>query len=566
LGTGFFSGAVEIDDTLTVNFDATIVGNMTMEGRQVASDGSTTFEIFEMADFPAPVAGVITLSSGKYIIKESISTADRFEIAAGAIVTVVVEDSHGQLLTYTGDATAFTSTDYTRISMDKFNMFCTGTNATAFNLVGSGAFTLANGRIIMTGANSSLGTIDGCSVFAFRQFTIAAFFHGFDLIDCQAVQGATLVVQPNLASSGIVFNILGRSLIGLLFQLVPAVLGPGTSLFYINPVINAIVNIQNVSLLGPGKFFATGASGAITSFSDVSRSGVSIPQVAGNPSEGPIFQSIAHALNVGEIVTQSGFAVSEYNGTFTVSEIVDADFYKVRNGVYNGNHSGVFATTTTDALTATTLSNGDVVNITDTLEFNGGYEIFNNTLNHFQFSLGKAFPVTEAGTWDLNSLDETSKWVDVLSSAAQPESKNFGFAQMNGNTTATTTADGTYGAIQVVGIQLNPSSQLWELPNLTLGVFRYIGLNPFSGLFIATINASKLGVVVNYRFAVSIDGAVPVFATAEYARMEVKTTNVQVTFQSHVTVTPGQTVQLMVAGDGTSNSLTITDIAMELAG
>ncbi len=567
LGDGFFTSDLTTQGDLDVSLTGNFGGNITSDGRRVTTDGSSTTEIFTMADFPAPISGVITLPSGNYIVKENIVTGDRFEIEAGSIVTIEVDDSHGQSITYTGDVAAFTSVDYTRIAFDKFNLLCTGTNASAFSFTGSGAFTLANGRVILIGSSSALGIIEGSSVFALRNFTLAAFAFGFNLVECQAVQVQTVVIQPSLAAATDIFNFVGTALLGASVDLIPAILGPGTALFNIDPIYGQGISISNISKLGPGPFFRIGTTGVIVSFSDQSRAGVIITQVAGSPSLGPSFESVAHGLSVGEIITQSGFAVSEYNGTFVVSEIVDPDFYNLKNAVYNGNHDGVFDTTTTRTAAVDPPNEGVSVNIVDTNQFNGGYTIFNTGPTGFEFSLGAVFPGSEAGNWNTNSLDETSKFVNVTNAGTQKSSQNRAFGQMNGNALITTiVASDTYQEVNLDAVILDSSTELWTLIDPLSGIFRYDGLNTFVGDFTATVWALKAGSTQNLRFTISIDTVIPVFASAFYSPMEIKATKVGSVVLKPLTVVPGQTVQIMAAEEGSNDNITITDIAIDIVG
>ena len=73
-----------------------------------------------------------------------------------------------------------------------------------------------------------------------------------------------------------------------------------------------------------------------------------------------------------------------------------------------------------------------------------------------------------------------------------------------------------------------------------------------------------LSVAQIYRFTDSQNGAIPVFATAPYVPVEVKSTQVNATLIAPISVSPGDTIQVMGAGQGTTNSLTITDFFLQM--
>jgi hypothetical protein len=136
---------------------------------------------------------------------------------------------------------------------------------------------------------------------------------------------------------------------------------------------------------------------------------------------------------------------------------------------------------------------------------------------------------------------------------------------MNGNTVETVIPVAeTYQAIDLTGMVRDASTELWTLIDAVDGVFRYEGLHDFVGTLAATIWAVKSGGTTDFRFAASINGAIPVFLTAFYAPLEVKTTKVQATVLKPISVSPGDTVQLMVAEVVVNDNITITDIAIDI--
>ena len=80
------------------------------------------------------------------------------------------------------------------------------------------------------------------------------------------------------------------------------------------------------------------------------------------------------------------------------------------------------------------------------------------------------------------------------------------------------------------------------------------------------MSSSKAGATQNVRFAVSVDGIPPVFATTPFAPAEIKTDKVQTTLLSAISINPGQTILIMVAMEGSDQDITITDLAINIEG
>lgn len=142
----------------------------------------------------------------------------------------------------------------------------------------------------------------------------------------------------------------------------------------------------------------------------------------------------------------------------------------------------------------------------------------------------------------------------------------FGF--VNGNATTTTiVSSNTYQAMDVSGFaSVGIRTSGWTVTNATNGVWTYNGPYDFDGLVKAMVTAVKTASTMVYRFAVSVDGAIPTYATAHHAPLAVLATyRSSVMLMCPISVSNGQTVQVMVAGEGTSNNLTITDLSMDIA-
>ena len=76
------------------------------------------------------------------------------------------------------------------------------------------------------------------------------------------------------------------------------------------------------------------------------------------------------------------------------------------------------------------------------------------------------------------------------------------------------------------------------------------------------ITAKKFTSTEGYRFAVSIDNEFLDFTTTKHVPIDVKTSRETVPLELEVSLVTGSVFQVMVAGDGTNDNLTITDLTM----
>lgn len=107
---GAIANTIEGSSDLT--FDGT---DLKVRSIAVARAATNIVEIYTMADFPTPSAGVVTLEANKtYRLMASITTSDRFVIPTGTIVNFESATFNiGLTFFYTGSGTLFTGTDVT---------------------------------------------------------------------------------------------------------------------------------------------------------------------------------------------------------------------------------------------------------------------------------------------------------------------------------------------------------------------------------------------------------------------------------------------------------------------
>ena len=200
------------------------------------------------------------------------------------------------------------------------------------------------------------------------------------------------------------------------------------------------------------------------------------------------------------------------------------------------------------------------VQILNTSDNDGGGLTFNVAANTFE--INGTFVSTSTGDWNTNSLTQKDTRVFFNGNSGLINSQSVAIGTANANATLTSVTDGAYTNITLTGFVADVTTERFKLTTAANGIWTYIDSKPLSGIVHATISGLKSGATANYRFAVSVNGATPVFASAVYVPMEVKTSKVQVTLALPASLVQGDTVQIMQAGDATSDNITITDISM----
>jgi len=322
---------------------------------------------------------------------------------------------------------------------------------------------------------------------------------------------------------------------------------------------------------GAGTVFKTGTSGAITAVANQSFSGAAIDSVAGTPFGESLFTTnLAHGLVVGQEIIHTTFADSNYNNTFLVLEVLSATQYRV-HALFTATGTGTMASNIIEITSsAHGLAVGDAVNITDSLDSND-YDGPATVIDVFDvntFQINRTFVATDTGAnWNTDSLDQNAVNTKFGANTGVPDSSSRVGIIMNTNGSLTTVVDGTYGPIVLTNLLVNPAvAARFRTIDLAAGIFRYVGLDPVTFSANAAFNVVKSGSTEAYRLAASINGVPPVFASAPHISVEVKTTKVQAGGPNLLTLQSGDTIQFMIAGDGTADSLTLTDLSVTLQG
>lgn len=330
---------------------------------------------------------------------------------------------------------------------------------------------------------------------------------------------------------------------------------------------SALTGNTQISAIGyggtsDGNFFATDISNSIVFMLNVSVAIASFQDSPTSPGVNTQVNTGGHAFTKGQTILISGATQSSLNGLHLIPVVAD-DQLSFEIPV-------VFVTSSTATLEMTRVTSnthgmvkGQTNTISGTTSYNGTTEVLFETDNDFDIPV--AFVANDAtGTVVATFKTQKTIGINATGNGAQPDSKKIASGATNANATLTTVIDGVYSAITLTGFVADGVTERFTLSNATEVEWTYDEVINFSGILSATISGLKAGSIANYRFAISINGAVPVFATATYSPMEVKTTKVQVTLALPVSLGQNDTVQVMVAGDGTGDDITITDISMSI--
>jgi len=334
--------------------------------------------------------------------------------------------------------------------------------------------------------------------------------------------------------------------------------------FCIDSAVTGIFNIIGNSYDGDGDFFAGPISNSISAFDNVDVVITGFSDSAVNPGVDTTveFGAITDVIIGQEILIADEAA---YNGLHTIVRVAGDQMSFDINVLFD---TGDPATLKRTQVTSSDhfMVRDQTNTISGTTNYNGTQQIL-KLVDDDNFIIPVAFVADDAtGTVSSTSKDSKDIGVDSALNGAAKNSRTIGFGELNGNSAITTVTASTYSAIDVTGMVENSVSERFTLINAVIGLFRYDGSKPITSEIQAVLTAVKVGSTEQYRFSVSVNGAIPVFASAVYAPMEVKTTEVDTTVLVPLSLVNGDTVQVMVAGDGTSDGLTITDAVIRVGG
>jgi len=532
--------------------------------------------IKKKSNFLPAVNGKIPLIGGDiYTIKGDVDISpDTFEIQGSERVTMRGQTNAKRSVIRTNStATLFTADSIIdRLAIEHMVIVGTGAGSTLFELTGNPASSFSIDTNAFSGF-PNLGNIDTFNVCAIQFTTFTGIASGLNVKDVFLHSYLQVLFQGTGAGSDAHLRILGSRTQALVAQTNPLIPFVNESSFFIEPIISvtAKINIQNsipikVAGVPQGAFFETGNTGSITLFANAAVTTTTINSVTDSSGIARFNFTVGPTLFVGQKVTIAGYTTNTaYNITGDIT-VTGAGFFEISSIAFGSDEAGgsFNGESTTVTSTAHGESNGQALLIAGTINYNGGFKIYNALTNTFQ--INTIFLAAETvGNWDTGSLTQRERRMNCLNNGQIQDSMNVAFGGMNANPGATTIAlADTYQALDFNTMTESPITELWTLIDATNGIFRYDGLNPVTGSFAASITVVKSGSTQIYRFTLTKNGIIPVFATADYVPVEIKTTQINVTLIAPIAVVPGDTIQVMGAGQGTDNNLTITDFFMQV--
>lgn len=541
------------------------IGILTIDGNEVSTLPSFEFEIFEASDLDKIDAGdVITVDGTDLVITlmADITSVKRFNVINGSRLTIRFAAGF-VTWTYSGTDTFLTGVD-SGFELDDGILVGTS-SGTLFDITGGNLVSVNEMSIQFWG---SYGTINGS---AFVLMGTNGFFVGdnatLSLIDNAVTSINNIGIASATPVTGAIIRVSGDRTQFFDWSTTNVLLQSGESFIRFDPFMpNLSGTVDKVRAIG-GELFDTtaGSTGTFTVVADASigPQSISVVSDAGgiasfNFTPGPV-------VFVGQEITISGYVTNTaYNGTFIISDAGVGVFEIAEIPFGTDEASGSFtgdSITLTD--TATTLSNGDtlVIDCDENTDYDGGAVVYNKQTNSFEIS--RTFTSTQTGSWDTAGIDQTDPRVLANNNPGHIDSKSIAFTDQNGHTTLNNIVDGAYIRLEYNGLIERPSTERFKLIS-TFGVWEYTGNEPFEGLLTATIFAMKTGATANYRFTLGINGATPNFANSPYTPMEVKTSKIGVTMLSPLSLVKGDTFEINVAGDGTSDMITPTDLLLSV--
>ena len=551
-----------------IDFSPNATGGVnTVGGRKLFGTPNNVVYFTDASDLPAPVGGVITLEINTVYVmynddpttsQKPILFADRIQVPDTGGCRITGIGLATALLIYTGTGTFITTSSNFTGFLHIDELFISCPNGTLFNIdgvlpVGSEFFPrifLSNMGVFNT---DTLGTIKTISV----NFNVGAFFSCKQGLVLDGIDEALIGDWRFANWQNDVGSIMLTAKNQLRFPKIQNCTFETTTnetAFDISPSIGDEPFIMSGnSYRGNGTLYAVGTSGTITSVINVAHSG-SVTAVQGTPFGEVIMTDVAHALKPGQFITTSGFADPNYNGTFEVLEVIDADNFRIHT-LFTATGTGTWDSNKIQFFAANTLLGGDGVTVTGTANYDAGYRVLG--VSPSAFFVNGTFVATDTGSFNTDGLTEADPRMRVVANAGMPGSRALGVFSFNDNVDETTIIQDTYVEIDITNLIAGSNIERFSVADVLTGKLQYDGLEPFEGTLTATFHSNTLPAQAEYRFAVSINDAVPIFASATYMPLSLKAVGDSVNLVLPVSMVTGDTVKIMIAGDGSSVNVTI---------
>ena len=546
------------------------VDNTRANGNLISAIPNGTTEVWTADDLGQTVGGVLTIQTGYYKFMAPIDFGTtRWEFAENASVQMFAENSFRNVITYSGSDTFITGngSNAFRVFYPGMSFYLTGNNSTFINMTGSFGFQFS--AIVCQGTGNVLGTVNGSDtgvttagrVFA-NQSVTSGWVDGFTFNNVDKISWTEGKQSSSTSAMGAFMHIKNVASFTNIDKLEPFINNANAAFIDIDPLNEAEVIIESSPLTGVGQYFLSGSSGTFTAVADGSIGTTSITSVT-DSSGTARFNYSGPLLFVNQKATISGYTTrTQYNGSFNVTA-VGAGYFEINGIDYEaGTDSGSFLSNSI-ALSSVShgLSNGDTVllNTTNHTDYDLGTVVYDVQTNHFRVNAeyNPSGNDPQSGTWNAGSLTQDSKYVNADKNGVQADSVSYGSIAWNGNSDTTSISSGTYNNIDTGGT-LTVQGSRFKVVNADIGQIVYTGLN--RTLLKIEVNLwppSGSVIEANYRVAVNINDETLTYATTPYAPLQLKDVGDIARYDKFVTLNPGDTIKVQMAGDGTSENITL---------
>lgn len=428
--------------------------------------GTTEFPIRTMDDFPpADVSNIRTLPSGVYIIKNSLTTGDKFATAPGANVMIKSADRRNATLTSSNVGTIFTAAANGFLEFEDVIIIMTGVGAKFVETTG-GVTNFRDISVLFGNTGQTIGTLTNnisniltIPSFVGLNFATQGFENGLTWVNPGGVIIDGAFFSSKGTATGAILDFTGNFTQPINIDGTALITNPTGVNFAISLSANIIKSLNTTVFLnkvvkqGLGGFYkpASVTNVDIGTYSAVSEAvqnesitGLTAPFTVGLPA---LFTSgDTLDFNDGDIIDHTNFAgVPFYNGTDL--EVFDknvggTNVYKVRRrgvtilstGVSSSGQADRFQLTFTTPAQTIPVNSGII--IFGNVNYNLEKKVIARTNTEFTV-FGKQNNLTaQTGDWKLSSLEQNSNSVDVEKSPDSPDSKVTGGFFSSGGTVA----------------------------------------------------------------------------------------------------------------------------------
>lgn len=525
------------------------------------------FEIYSETDFPAPVAGISTLVSGKYVIKKNItlSTITEFQCANGSIIEWTSDDKENHTLISNHDnETLLNLATGLRFKCTHASFIIGGDNATFINLTGNGFNSKINDfRVTFTGTGSTIGgtvnTFDGTN--EFLDGTFMGFKDGLFINNTGGTQVIGVLFISDFTGTDAILKAINVPALAVNFNTNVFIGGASQSNYYIDPTIEVAMQVQNNITGGLTSFFKSGSTGAFTAVADASIGATAITSVT-DSSGIARFNFTGGTLYQYQEVVISGFTTnSDYNGTYVISATDGTTYFEIASIEFGSDETGSFlsnSVTLTEA--GTSLTDGETILLDTALStiYDGGTYVYNKQTNSVQ--VNKTWSSTITGTWDSGSLTENSKYVNANGNGAQRKSQTGSAISVKGNvpTVTDTTTTTSWGSVNLGTVVEGSLESRTKLLDAATGEREYTDLTPLSIAGNISMSVKKSGGAVEHVFRMikTVDTESKPFDDVEMER-SISTVTGSVGFPFSGTLYPGDRFRPEVKAITTPSTITI---------